>query len=403
MKKLKAGALVYVIVLSLIIISLLGLIIMRSFYLSTDINLLLEKDKIHDNINSVVNILDEDSSLLNFEDEQQVFDSSSVNVLLKKKHWGLLNVIQISARASCYKDSVIFLSAACRAKEDKTALWISDKGNYISISGYTYLKGNCFIPRLGMRKTYVEKQSYSRNIMIDGEVLRSKAQLKALSKNIEGRFYSAIERKGSEIILIDSLDNSFTKESLVLYSVNTIDLSGKYIKGNVKIISDEAIRLDSTSFIDNCLICAPNIIIESGFKGRLQAFASNKILVGEGVSLEYPSYLFLKSNNRRADIYLGKDALIKGGVLMQANKKSLFTSEKGSFLEGQVYIYAKASLQGKIYGNAYIDKLVYDSRWSKYEDILFNTLIDRSLLNDDKPCLNLFSEEKKQILLEWLK
>jgi hypothetical protein len=403
MVKLKAGALVYVIVLSLIIMSLLGLIIMRSYYLSVDVNLLGERDDIRDNINSVVNIIDEDSSLLPFGKEFDLFEGSIIKSFIRRDNWGLLDIVNISSSAFLYRDSVCMLSACSKAKEDSTALWITDKRNYITISGSAYLRGKCYIPRLGMRKGYVEKQSYYRKEVIHGKVLRSQPQLRMLSEHIQKRFYAAKENNGLDYIYEDDFDNSFQKVASVLYSAYEINLSGKSLKGKIKVISDKVIKIDSSSIIDNCLICAPIIIIGSGFKGRLQAFASEKIVIGEDVVLGYPSYLFLKSTDFKGEIYVGERAIIKGGVLMQGDQESLFKTEHNSIIEGQVYVYGKASLQGSIHGNAYIDKLIFNTKWSRYEDVIYNTLIDRHLLKEEMPVLNLFSQEKRQVLIEWLK
>ena len=63
-------------------------------------------------------------------------------------------------------------------------------------------------------------------------------------------------------------------------------ISDKIIRGNIKIISSKGITVNARSDIQDVILYAPRIEIESNFTGTLQLFAKDTIMIGEGVSLE---------------------------------------------------------------------------------------------------------------------
>lgn len=382
--------------------SMLGLIIMRNHYLTININFEEERESLRDNINSAVCILEEDSNLLEYDKEQAIFEGSRIKVTVSKQIWGMLDLVKIKARGRVFCDSVMMLSTGMKAKEDSTALWITDKRNYISIGGEALLKGKCYIPRLGVRKGYVEKRSYGRDKVIYGEVKRSKSHLPALFKDISQRYTEAY--KYEEVSELESLEleNKFSAKTVVIYSSEDIDLTGIKLTDNIKVISEQRILVDSTSRLDKVILCAPEVFLGEGFRGNLQAFVGCRMTVGEGVHMEYPSYVFMKSRVGNVEIHIEEGADICGAVILYGNDESVLRSTSESVIKGQVYVKGRSSLQGKIYGSAYLDKLFFNTRWSKYEDIFYNTEIDRTRLENEMPVLNLFGDSQKQILVEWV-
>ncbi len=399
--KLKAGSLAYVVVMSLLIMMMLGLLLFKKYYLLTDLGLALERDIIRDNIQSVKNILEEDSGLIEYGKVFTINEDIAAKVKVEKEEWGLLDIIRIESRGRIFSDTAVYLSVNSCAKYDTTALFLKDMHNYLSVAGNTILKGDCSIPALGVRKGYIESTGYYKDTVIYGNVKKSLPQLPSLEKDIIKRFQKTFFSSNTVDIEGDTIVNSFKGREITISRNGAVELSGMKLKGNIKIISDKVIVIDSTTEISDCIVCAPVVKIGDGFKGSLQVFVNRKVEVGKRVKLEYPSYIFMDSKIE-TDCTLGENSLIAGGVIIVGNDKSLFKAEPNSLVYGQLYLDCRGQLRGEINGSVYVAKLIYHNRWAKYEDVLFHSVIDKTKIWNDCPLVGLFKETNKRLSVKWL-
>jgi len=399
--KVRAGALAYVVVLSLVIMLMLGLLIINKYYLLSDVNLSMERDAVRDNIKSVQAILEEDDSLIEYEKEFRLLGNSGVSLYVEKENWGLFNIVKITSKARIYSDTSIYMSADSYAFTDTTALYMEDMNNYLSVAGNTIIKGDCSIPALGVRKGYIESTGYYKDTVVYGKMSRSGGDLPVLSEDVNQRFKDLWNFKRSVSLSGDSLCNSFSGDEVVIHSNEPINLSGLSLKGKIKILSDKSVIIDSTTKIENCVVCAPVVNIGNGFEGNLQVFANRYISLGNNVRLKYPSYLYMNSKIK-TEMVVGRNSEVYGGVINVGNEESVMKADKESVLYGRVYCDCKAQLQGKIYGSVYVKKLIYYNQWAKYEDVLFHSVIDKTKVWTKTPLVYLFGESKKRVFVEWL-
>ena len=68
--------------------------------------------------------------------------------------------------------------------------------------------------------------------------------------------------------------------------------------------------------VQDSVICGRVVKISTGFRGSLQVFASDSVIVGGGASLEYPSGIYVDSGDKRPYVILEKGAEVKGYVIV---------------------------------------------------------------------------------------
>src|SRR5690606_41393189 len=88
---------------------------------------------------------------------------------------------------------------------------------------------------------------------------------------------------------------------------DSLELNHVFLKGNIILISNNPVVIDSSSNIEDVLLFAPYIIIKNGFRGSIQAFAQNYIRLKNDVDLEYASVLGLMPKSiKNADYKIGR-------------------------------------------------------------------------------------------------
>jgi carbonic anhydrase/acetyltransferase-like protein (isoleucine patch superfamily) len=141
------------------------------------------------------------------------------------------------------------------------------------------------------------------------------------------------------------------------------------------------------------VIIAPYILIDKGFKGQIQAFASKFIRIGEEVNLTYPSIAMVLKTELTPTIpqnmIIEKNATIHGLIgVYQFNKTDLppipsLDIKATATVIGQVYTNEKIYLQGQVFGNVTCAGFRVQTAASIYDNHIFNTTIDYSKRPND--------------------
>lgn len=199
----------------------------------------------------------------------------------------------------------------------------------------------------------------------------------------------------------EDLDHSHAKKIIGSFYAGCTVLSKRILNsdidtiiGNVIIFSEDRISISSSKFFENVLLIAPTVIIESGFRGNLQVFCRDTIIVEENSTLTYPSVLTV-SNHENAFLSIGNGSEVCGLISMvnvgiaNGNHGSILLNE-GSLFVGQIFSHGSVSLRGKVTGSAYCKSLFYNRTGSSYLNYLVNTQIDRAALPDSYVFFNIF-------------
>ncbi|MFL5731297.1 MAG: hypothetical protein ACJ75J_17545, partial [Cytophagaceae bacterium] len=276
---LRGGSLYSVIVLSLVIsLSIAAFISIAFFYRAQNSkNFLLER--LHRNAQSGIALILADGDWLVHGEEQNLdlFGEEKDSVIIKKDHWGLFEygIARAYSGPNTETKTILF---GYKKGNNQDALFLADQGRPLFLSGNTLLKGTCYIPQAGVKRAFMEGESFKGGQLIEGESRISQASLPSLNKNYKERLISVFksgitEMQDSIDVRSDTINRSFIEETLMLRSDSL--LRNKNYSGNIILYSKKIIVIDSSCRLNDILIFASAVLIKNGFKGSVQVFAKD--------------------------------------------------------------------------------------------------------------------------------
>ena len=408
--RLQSGALQYIVLLSFLIFLLISSYIIYTYFSNKIISNSILQSQLRTNIQSAINLIESDANLIN-NSILNLYDDSLQNVQIEKKDWGVYTIVKLRAQRNKLKSEKIIVLGDNINKPQLPCLYMTDLYKYISLCGSTTLKGDCFVPKLGIRKSYIEGKGYSNNYLTLGKIKYSDKILPQLHTDLTTKIdniYSENFKQDSvlkyESINTDSVYNSFAHRTLRIISDRAIYLT-KTLKGNIIIESDSLIVVPSTITLDNCIIKANTIKIEDGFKGNFQAFAHDSICVGKNCILDLPTALLAKQfASKPCKIEIKTGTQLKGLAIVCSNtvKKQKLIIHKQTQVWGQYYCNGTTQLMGTIYGSIYTNNFYLYTSSALYENHLLDVIIDNSKLNANYPGLSLITKPQKLKLIRSL-
>ena len=116
----------------------------------------------------------------------------------------------------------------------------------------------------------------------------------------------------------------------------------------------------------------------------MQAFATDSLLVGSNVDLEYPSSLGLIQLNKSEQhhfISVGEESVVDGAVIAYQLEYDFrnpikVSMQKASIVKGYAYINGLVELKGSIFGTLYCNRFSLKTPSTVYENHLLNATID---------------------------
>ncbi|MGE0637864.1 MAG: hypothetical protein AB7P01_15585 [Bacteroidia bacterium] len=416
---LKAGALLYAVVIALLMAIISSSLILYAYFNRFAIDSLLLKERLDDNAISGINLLISDPELFKPDifEPYDLFGSGTDSILVKRVPWGMYEVAVCKAFSGIHESIKYALyGASVLSDTNSYALYLADAGDQLSITGHTVIKGNCFVPGGSIKRGYIEGQSFSGAKTSEGQVYSSKKNLPLINKDVVERNKVFFQKQSildkdmfttDSISSKDSIYNSFENAPLVIPEL--AELKDVSITGNVIIVSANQINISKSALLENVIIYAPEISIEDDFRGTLQAFASENIVVGDNVHLEYPSSLTIITDAKRdtsATISIGENCEIQGCLTLvseseKGNLRDKISLGKNSSVYGQVYCDSYFELKGSVYGQVLCNKFILKTPSSMYENNLLGCTIDNAKLPANFAGSMLLERKIRQIA-EWL-
>lgn len=414
--KVNAGALYYALFISFVVAVLLTMLILHTFIYNSYVSRKVLQDQVVLNVESGINLVCLNPYLIDYNqwEKLSLFENNVDSVHLLKKHWGVYDVLIAKSKRRSYRAEKIALLGDHLGKKEDVALYLADKKKYLSLSGTSRLKGSCYLPKLGIKRAYIEGQGYQNRELVYGTIQQSNSELPELNSSkttyLEDLLKPGINKQDSIVILNaqynrESFTNSFDAPTLVLYSDEITRLDGFVAEGNVILKFDKEITIGTNCNLRDIIIVAPSVIFEDGFTGQIQVFAENKITLNSSCKLKYPSALAVMGNSSSESktIVVGKNTILAGGIL-------LYTTNTGAKLEineftkiyGTVYCKGFVQLKGSIFGSLYCEGFTLKTASSLYENHLLNATIDYSKLPKDFVGVNLIQKPINQKIIKIL-
>ncbi len=414
-KKVNAGALQYVLIISVIIaivvfafISLLYLQqkikIKNTFYKQSIQNVLLGFDYISKNTVSY------NSSL-----EKQFSENALEKTTISKQYWGVYDMVTISSTIKNETFSKIGLLG--RQNSTRDALYLQDNNKPLALVGDTKIVGNAYLPKQGLKRGSISGTSYNGSALIYGSQKLSNSSLPEI-KNIA--HINTIYRKNymdntaSFFDLDENLhkSQSFFDPLAIHQSSGHISLKNIKLQGHIIVKSNVSIKVYPSATLDDVILISPNIEIMDGVTGSFQAFATKHIIVKDKCSLDYPSALVLVSKRNTSSkennsITIESNTSIKGIILFSEQAKNKSTNFKpqliisnNSTITGEVYCNQNTELSGNVYGTLYTSNFITKQFGSVYINHIYNGVINSKKLPKEYCGLQIGKSPQK--VAKWL-
>ncbi|HEX3008686.1 MAG TPA: hypothetical protein VHO90_13830 [Bacteroidales bacterium] len=398
MKKYKAGALYYAIFISFFIALVSGFMLLQHWYQHYYNLYVAQGERLDRNIKSALLVALQNPEKFREGDSTKfdIYEDSVDWVNVSKRVWGGYQILQIESKWRVLHRSQIKLVGTEFLPEDVIALYLSDEGKYLSLAGKTEITGNCFLPKLGVRKAYIEGTGFSGNKLIDGEIKNSKESLPSVDPKLIEHNRLSDQAKIAEtdslveienLLRSDSLKNSFCNKTVKINSPLWITLENKVISGNVKIISATGISVKRSAVLSDIILYAPKIEIEEGFSGSLQCFATDTLITGDDCIFKYPTLLVINETKiEKPIVMIGENSVVLGDivVLAKSDKQNISAEcsiDSHTIINGSVYCAGKVNLKGTIKGQLFCKGFILRTNSSVYENHLLYAKLNSSLLS----------------------
>jgi hypothetical protein len=320
--------------------------------------------------------------------------------------WGFYKII--SAKTYYNQDTISKSILVGKITTDKTALFVTDYDKILSIAGKVTIVGDVKVPKARFEEKNMQGEKMS--IRINGITTASQGKLPTLKK-INSKFTNTFNNELSpeNISNKDFYIHPFDKETAVLKIQNNHFLAGKKLKGNIIIEKYGTLVITKNMVLEDVIVKADEVKIESGFIGNLQIIAKNAVYIEENVQLSYPSSILIEASKNAANITIKKNSIVMGGIILtNATKKNagkcLIKIDEEALIVGDIYCNGTLELHGKVYGSVYTDRLMTQLENAEYKNLLMNAEIDRSKLPDAFVGISLFGRKtEKKITYEVIK
>lgn len=385
MKKVKAAALQYVLIITLVITLLSAL-----FFLSYELN-----SRIYSRFE---NYIETSNSFFSF---QTLLQAGKVDIKTEgivdlgdgtsltytTKNWGLFQIITVENTFSPTKNYKSYM-LGCSINKNAT-LYIENNDRHLYVSGNTQIEGTCYLPSLGIKGANFGGSGYSGAKKVEGTVLVSENRLPQMQdailniiKNYKQLVFNSNVKDFEITNNQKSLTIDFSDTTLVLYSLEEIRINNKTLNGNIVVISDKGIHIEASAHLKDIILCAPIIDIEDNAEVQIQAFAEEKLELGRNAKLTYPSSLVLISDSasHAVSIILNEKAEIQGNVLLHTpyslRNQSEVLLKKDSKVNGMLYCSNRIHLRDNfLMGSTYCKKLFIQTPAGFYENQLHNVSV----------------------------
>lgn len=393
---IKAGALYYAIFVSFIVFALCGFIIVAAYLNRTIIQHTEIIKQLQNNAeNMVIAKVYGNLDIRMFPKclEGTYAADNDTSSFFESYKWGAFSIAKAQFRFKNDTITKIALVGNTYKKDSLIALYLEEKDNYLTFMGTANVKGNCYLPRLGYKNSLSIYNNQNKEPIENGVIKKSERTLPNFDEHYTKQTYLHLLEKCmglkntinySATIKNDSLYNSFSLSTInILNTDNELHIN-KSIKGNIRIISTQLVRIKKDAMLNHILIYAPIIIVEKGFKGSVQLFATDSIHIEERCSLQFPSFVAIIPHSshkydRNRYLIIDTSSSISGGIMaippIDSKDSQIILSNSTSII-GQVYCAGSMQLQGKITGSVYASFLFSESASGNIGNTLVNGVVN---------------------------
>jgi hypothetical protein len=419
---LKATALYLVIVIALVIAVLCSSLIAVAYFYRSESQISSRYIRLERNLNSGINILlAGPDSAYSRSRTFSLFGDHADSVALQQMDWGIYEIGTVKAFTQTDTLYRAFSLANTIDSSKWAALYLADRDRPLSLSGETSIVGNAFVPKAGVKKAYINNKAYHGDEkLVQGKITNSAKKLPPLNETRVALLQGYLSEKdpdttsGRILASADTIQNSFLKPTRSIHLGRKVQtIKNIVLRGNIILFSDTALTIEPSALLENVLIFARSITVNSGFRGTCQLFATDAIHIQAGCVFNYPSCLgVLNSNSSKTSPYvkitLDKNSVFNGAIFIHRQKAEeiipVLALDSNVTVRGQ--IYSEGMLQFKsdlrVNGSVFTRLFTYQSGYNLMENTLIDAKINAKALSPYYLTSVLFPVSKRKKVLQWL-
>lgn len=417
MNKVKASALYFVLIISLLLHVILGLFVIFSKFHGQLAKNLEIQSRLYENANTTIQLFSYDSAFRASVNDSlclDLFGHGKDSVCIIVSPWGFWDLVGIKSHYGRFRLNEHYYFANKFPASDTMAstLYLCDQQNMLVLAGDSKLSGICYLPAAGLKPGVLNGKPYSRKDLIEGNQLISKPHLPKIDSNILKNVRSFLDTAhlkakypiyGTTIIDAYTLKQSFHVNTALFFLRGKQVFSSVRLQGNILIYCDEEVVIGRNSVLNDVIIVAPIIKIDSGFRGNLQAFSTDSIVVHENVELTYPSVLFnYISNEKDGKVIVMQDVKIDGALISMDERKddknARVEIHQGALIKGLVWVEGYLQVNADIDGHLFTNKFIWNTTASIYENYLLDTELNANKLSTGFLFPTIYPSKHKNIL-----
>lgn len=385
-KKIKASALHFAILISVIVAIILSCFLLLTHTLSSF------KIQSHELLTNIE--VSNTAFKYYFKNDNMFIDSLSIEientpVLLFKMYWGSFEKVASIAGTGTQRFEKIALLGSYEPSTP-TAMFLEDNNLPLVLAGKTQIEGTSFAPGDMIKPGNIAGNYFNGSRLINGQRHNSETFLPALDPDWRSYVENMLANKPNNeesIMGLENLKNSFFEKRIMIYSSSNIFLDQQLL-GNIIVKSETEIQVSEFAELDQVLLVAPKVIIDSNFRGNLHII-SEKVQVGNNAYLYYPSSIIvikespvteIENFEMEAKITIGMNSTIEGNIIYLNSEKKGFPQpdimlNETSVVEGNIYCQGYLDIRGTVKGSVFTKYFVAQQHGSLYINHIYNARI----------------------------
>ncbi|RIV68265.1 hypothetical protein [Flagellimonas aequoris] len=321
-------------------------------------------------------------------------DPLGIETSVQKDYWGLLEKREVISKKGKLKFTKIGLVGL--RDENRYALYLEDNNRPMVIAGVARISGDAFLPERGIKMGNIQGFGYTKPQLVYGRRQQSSSRLPELYQEVARQLGQLTGLpKGNNISFKkgEIIKNSFQEETQIIRGA-VIELENISLVGNILVWASEEIIVQPTANLRDVVLIAPQINIVDGTMGNFQALASKQITMGRNGNLSYPSVLavgkkgkFEKNANKQQEPSLIMEpGASLSGMLLYWEENDLegyganIQIQENANVNGEVYCQGSLELKGNVYGSVTTQSFITLEKGNVYQNHLFGGKIEANLL-----------------------
>jgi hypothetical protein len=416
--RLRGGMLYYTLFLMIISMTIVSLILLRGYMFRAVLTDSEKREEMNRDNNSALELYKEGAGVFkdNGSSDLDLYNDSLSFVEMRKKKWGVYDIISVTSTWKNLKISKTGLYGTDLKRGEPLALFLTDTGINLSLSGKSVLNGTCIVPGGIIRPASVEGYPFVYKKICIGKIKPSDKTLppvdKEIQDSVQSLFYnidttnlytSLIARGISDVV------NQFSGPVVTYFGKSSYKSGNISMSGNIILACAGTMTITSSSTLDGIIVLARKIVIKEGFSGSLQAFALESVKVEKGVKLKYPSVLAIFQDKQKEltgdhpQISVDGNSTVCGCVLIATdNDSGEIVISKNAVVYGQVYCGGSVNLSGKVFGSVCCNSFRFTVSNSTYINHILNSDIDFSKMPEVLSGVEIGGQNKTRNLIKWL-